>query len=214
MADLSRPTPEIPEFVNGQIMRQRQLNALPRNLQTLFAGRMGGFRTNKPMAVLQVPSASLLHLAAQPVGPVTYLVDTDGFAAESGTAISQVIIQTAGIYWLEWRVSLAASSNLNNNPQPRLQAPILVGGSNVEFDCVSNPRVRLVLNQAAQVQAAAMVPLDVGTSVRFCAQSVGPLNTSQPSNNQTHPLDTALGGARASVEWVAPLDLRRGAVAL
>lgn len=214
MADLSRPTPEIPEFVDGRIVRQRELNAMPRNVETLFNGRMGGFRTHKPMAVLQCASASVRHNFVEPVGPVTYLVDTDGFAASSGTALSVVTINTAGIYWLEIRACFAASGNLNNNPQPRIQAAILVGGENVEHDAVCNPRVRLVLNQPAQVHGAALVPLDVGAAVRFCPVQVGPLNTGQPSNNQTHPLDSTQGGLKASLEWVAPLDLRRGAVTL
>jgi hypothetical protein len=92
------PTPAIPSFTDGTLVRQGDLNALASNLTNLYSYNHGGFRTQRDCVIVTANSASIAATTDTLISFASASVNTNGmWVAGSPT---QITIQTAGVYWV------------------------------------------------------------------------------------------------------------------
>src|SRR4051812_38521484 len=93
-----RPEPEVPTFVDGQIVQQSDLQALAEHAALLFGWLQGGFRSQKPLLELRATTGVLTNAPAftlwQQVG-----VNSDFMYGSIVTP--SVFINTPGIYLID-----------------------------------------------------------------------------------------------------------------
>jgi hypothetical protein len=183
-------------------VRQRQLNALSAHVRQLFDWQLSGFRTAKPMCVVQcAPSGGGAQIPNNTYNYVTFtteIVDTDGMWS-GGSAVR---INTPGIYLLDWRAALVSVPDVDTLSY--IAAIIFLNGVNAETDAIAFSRQRYPANTPVQCHASAVAALDLGTFVYFGV-------VQRTTEGQSVSVDVSNGGAVATLEWLAPLDADIGA---
>lgn len=204
MPNIRVPVPPIPTFVDGKVVSQRALNALPEHVRQLYFYRASGLRTAKPHAIVQATSGTVPFNQFTFIGFGTEVLDTDNMWDPGAPGV--VRINTAGVYLIEAHAALQPVASADAGAYFGIL--IWVNGFNSETDPVAYIRTRLPPNEPVQCTVAVPIQLDEGSIVAFGV-------VQNASSGQTAQLNTvAAGGCRAGVEWLGPLDTRRGAVAL
>lgn len=202
MPTIRRPAPPLPIFVDGAYVTQRQLNAFPEHIAQLYASRLAGFRTRKPLVILTAATGSVPYNAYQILGFNTEIEDTDSMWSSGST----ITINTPGIYLVELQIAFVAPTT-TADANPYTGGVIYANGVNTELDTLAIARSRMAVGQPSQVTVAVPAALDSKSVLRFAAVQTG-------ASGQSLNRDDQNGGTKVTVEWLAPLDTKRGAVTL
>lgn len=185
------PTPAIPSFTDGLIVNAGNLNALGTNLTNLYSQGFGGFRTLKPICVIQLTAnQSVAPSADNLIQWDAEVIDTDNMWVATGK--DHMTVNTAGIYNIQLQLHWAVENAINIRA-----AKILVNGTDPTTASKAADVVVAFTNGEGPVNnCSAIVALSAGSAIYA--------NRFQDSGN-TVSLRTGFGGCHMSAEWISPL---------
>lgn len=181
------PSPAIPTFHSDVMVDQTALNSVGSNLTNLYNYTMGGFRTLKPFTAVRATAGQTVAYNSDT--KITWdTVDINNDAMWASGTNDHLIVQTAGVYWIQIQPAISATPG-----GCHMAAYICVNGTSTSSNAVGAADV----GSAAMLPAVTLVGLSVGATI------YGFVYQAQASGLST-TLSSANGGCRLTAEWVSP----------
>lgn len=178
------PIPPVATFVESTFAHQYDLNTLGANLTNLYNYKLGGFRTNRPLAAVRCTTQTFTNAVDNQVLWDTVDLNYDNMWSASNTSL--LTVNTAGIYRLYLQVAQNGGLGFGEN------AYLCVNGASTQNNSVGtmNSGSGLTLNCHATVSLA------TGSTIYgFIYQSTGASQSVRTIYG---------GGCRLAAMWISP----------